>query len=281
MIALHAWRSAEAIASFRARYPARPLVVALTGTDLYRYLHSHAETTLHSIELADRLVVLHMLAHEALPAWARDKVQVIYQSARPLPSRGKPATSYFDVCVAGHLREEKDPLRAAFAVRGLPPASRIRVLHYGKAYDDHWAQAAREEMARNARYRWLGEVPYWQLRRAYARCRLMVLSSIMEGGANVVSEAVVARLPLIVSEISGSIGLLGADYPGYFPVGDTRALQAQLARAEAEPEFLQQLARHCSRRESLFRPEREAAAWRDLLAGLNQDKSVTRGRVAR
>src|SRR5262250_1432122 len=36
MIALHARRSHDAVVRFRERFPASPLVVALTGTDLYR-----------------------------------------------------------------------------------------------------------------------------------------------------------------------------------------------------------------------------------------------------
>ena len=61
MIALHAWRSAEAIQRFKSLFPHKPLIVALTGTDAYRFIHSHPEQTLNSIALADRLVGLHRL----------------------------------------------------------------------------------------------------------------------------------------------------------------------------------------------------------------------------
>lgn len=268
MIALHAWRSHQAVVEFHDRYPQQPLVVALTGTDLYRFIHSHPEPTLRSIELADRLVVLHELAHEAIPESARGKVQVIYQSAKPLPRRLPASGRSFDVCVVGHLREEKDPLRTALAVRDLPAASRIRVLHYGKAHNESWAEQAREEMARNPRYRWFGELPHWQVRRAYARCRLMVLSSRMEGGANVISEAVVAGLPIIASDIPGSVGLLGRDYPGYYPVEDTEELRRRLQRAETDEDFLDKLRAHVEARAPLFRPEREAEGWGHLLTTL-------------
>lgn len=266
MIALHAWRSHQAVVEFHERYPNRPLIVALTGTDLYRFIHTHPAPTLHSIELADRLVVLHELAHEAIPESARGKIQVIYQSARPLPRRLPPASRSFDVCVAGHLREEKDPLRTALAARGLPASSRIRVRHYGKAHDESWAQQAREEMARNPRYHWFGELAHWQVRRAYARCRLMVLSSRMEGGANVISEAVVAGLPVIASQIPGSVGLLGRDYPGYYPVEDTEGLRHRLEQAETDKDFLDSLRSRVEARAPLFRPEREVEGWRQLLA---------------
>jgi glycosyltransferase involved in cell wall biosynthesis len=94
----------------------------------------------------------------------------------------------------------------------------------------------------------------------------MVISSLMEGGANVVSEAVAAGLPVIASRIDGNLGLLGEDYAGYYAPGDTAALAAVLRRAEGEPEFLARLAAQIRAREPLFRPEREREAWRRLLA---------------
>ncbi len=268
MIALHAWRSAGAIAAFDERYPERPVVVALTGTDLYRFIHSHPQSTLRSIELGDRLVALHGLAYQAIPSEHWPKVRVIYQSAHPPRRRLPPRKGSFDVCVVGHLRDEKDSLRAALAVRDLPDTSRIRVLHYGKSHNESWETMAREEMQRNARYHWFGELPHWRVREAYACCRAMVMSSNMEGGANVVSEAVVASLPVIASEIPGNVGLLGEGYPGYYPVGDTGALRAMLLRAETEAAFLHALQWHGEGVAERFTPERERAGWRSLLKEL-------------
>jgi putative glycosyltransferase (TIGR04348 family) len=268
MVALHAWRSAEAIAAFRERYPDRPLVVALTGTDIYRFSVSDPAVTLRSMELADALVCLHDLVHEAIPERFADKLHVIYQSAPALTRPRIPSRRHFDVCVIGHLREEKDPLRAALAARELPAESRIRVIHLGKAHDETWAERARAEMAVNPRYRWKGEVPGWAVRKEFLKTRLMVLSSIMEGGANVISEAVVAGVPVIASDIPGSVGLLGADYPGYYPVRDTAALTALLWRAETEPGLLEGMTRQCAARAPLFDPEAERERWRALLARL-------------
>jgi glycosyltransferase involved in cell wall biosynthesis len=90
----------------------------------------------------------------------------------------------------------------------------------------------------------------------------------MEGGADVISEAVVAGLPVIASEISGSVGLLGGDYPGYYPVEDTTQLRDILLRAETDPGFLASLEHCCKQRQSLFTPQREAQGWKALLKTL-------------
>jgi putative glycosyltransferase (TIGR04348 family) len=269
MVALHAWRSAAAVERFHRRYPERPLVVALTGTDIYRFIHDHPDTTLRSLDLAHHLVGLHALVPAAIPRRYHDKLNVIYQSAVPLRRRLPPHRRWFEILVIGHLREEKDPLRAAEAARRLPPTSRIRIVHFGRAHDGSWAKRARAEMARNPRYVWHGEVPHWQVRKSSARACALVLSSVMEGGANVISEAVVAGLPVVASDIPGSIGLLGADYAGYYPVGDSAALARQMLRAEQEPDFLEGLRRQCAARAHLFDPVREREAWRELLARMS------------
>lgn len=266
MVALHAWRSFESIGAFREQYPHRPLIVALTGTDIYRFLASDPEVTLRSMEMADRLVCLHDLVNRDIPRRFGHKLRTIYQSALPLPRPRSPSRGHFDVCVIGHLRDEKDSLRTALAARNLPASSRIRVIHLGKAHDEDWAERARAEMGENPRYLWRGEVPGWAVRKELGKTRLMVLSSVMEGGANVVSEAVVAGVPVIASEIPGSIGLLGEDYPGYYPVRDTAVLTATLSRAENEPGFLSRLTQACAERAPMFTPERERESWCRLLA---------------
>jgi putative glycosyltransferase (TIGR04348 family) len=271
LIALNAYRSARAIEAFRHRHRDRPLVVALTGTDLYRFARSHPDVTLRSIELADRLLVLNDLAYKAVPETAREKLFLIYESARPLPGERRPLVRHFDVCVIGHLRDEKDPLRTALAVRDLPEGSRIRVRHYGAAHTEQWARMAREEMARNRRYHWLGEVAHWRVRRALGRCRLMALTSTMEGGPNTVSEAVVAGVPVISSDVAGAMGVLGEDYPGYFPVGDTEALRRRLLRAETDPVFMEQLERYVARLAPRFGREQEKARWAELLATIGSE----------
>ena len=265
MVAIHAWRSASSIARFRQQFPGRPLAVALSGTDIYRFQHSHPEETLRSMEMADALVCLHDLVYRAIPEAHRKKLHVIHQSAAPLKRARSPSVRTFDVCIVGHLREEKDPFRAAYATRGLPQQSRLRAIHLGKAHNDEWAAQARTEMELNPRYHWRGEVGAWQVRQEFLKTHALVHSSIMEGGANVVSEALVAGVPVIASDIDGNVGLLGEDYPGYYPVQDTDALSALFQRAENDRDFLQLLQEHGNKHKHLFTPERESSRWQALL----------------
>jgi putative glycosyltransferase (TIGR04348 family) len=267
MVAVHAWRSAGAIARFKAKYPDRPLVLQLSGTDIYDYIERDPVPTLRSMALADRLVALNDLAWRVVPRRLRGKLSVIHQSATALPRR-PPGRGAVVVSVIGHLRDVKDPLRAAKAVRLLPAESRIRIEQVGRAYTPEWAERARAEMVANPRYLWRDDVPAAAVRRLLARSHAMVISSLSEGGANVISEAAVAGVPVLASRMDGNVGLLGADYPGYFPVGDTAALARLLRRLESDPSFVRKLERAVTARAPLFRPARETAAWRRLLAEL-------------
>jgi putative glycosyltransferase (TIGR04348 family) len=274
MIALHAWRSADSIRRFRDLHPDAPLIVALSGTDVYHYIDHDPVPTLHSLKCADRLVALQELVVRRLPARFRRKVRVIHQSASPLPRSAVRGARRFEVAVIGHLRDVKDPFRAARAARRLPANSQIRIVHLGAAESPRWAASAKSEMKTNPRYVWRGDRPRAEVRRLLARARAVVLSSRSEGGANVVSEAVAAGVPVLASRIDGSVGLLGPDYPGYFAVGDTAALARLLQRIESDPDFLLRLRRAIVRRARLFRPAREKAAWRRLIAEIVRDSPV-------
>lgn len=267
LVALHAFKSHSSIRRFRDRRPSDPLVVGLTGTDIYGDGPLRPEAV-ESLGLATRLVILQPLAKIALPAAVQDKARVIYQSVGVPPAKQPVRADVFEVCVMGHLRPVKDPLRTALAVRQLPEHSRIQVLHLGGALSEELAELARAEAAANRRYHWLGELSRSEALGVLSRCRLLSLTSQSEGGANVISEAVVAGVPVIASRIVGSIGLLGEDYPGYFPVGDTPALANLLWRAETDDEFYNTLCDRCARLRPQFDPAREKQSWQDLLSEL-------------
>ena len=267
LIALHARRSFPAIQRFSHERPNAALIVALTGTDLYGGLENSTEV-ISSLNLASRIVVLQALGAEAVPESLRTKVRVIYQSAErasPPPAREE---RWFQVCVLVHLRRVKDPLRAAYAVRGLPASSRIQVKHAGAVLDPDFAQQVEAETHTNPRYEWLGPQTHDDAMDLLARSQMLVLTSQSEGGANVLSEAIAAGTPVISSLIPGSVGILGADYPGYFPLGDSIALREQLQRAESNEEFYRDLREWIAKLRPLVSVAREREAWRSLLTEL-------------
>jgi putative glycosyltransferase (TIGR04348 family) len=267
LVALHARKSFPSLEGFRRDRPGRAVIVALTGTDLYGDIRTSAEAR-RSLGLADRLVLLQPAGLEELSRPARAKARVIHQSATRPRGNFPPRKDAFEVVVLAHLRAVKDPLRAAAAARLRPASSRLRVVHAGAALSAEAARAARREQASNPRYRWLGPLPRWRALRLLARARALVLSSRMEGGANVLSEAVACSVPVLCSRIRGSLGILGPHHPGYFEVGDTRGLASLLARAEEDRAFLADLRRRGRSLAQLVSPGREWECWRRLLREL-------------
>lgn len=276
-LALHAWRSYEAVRAFQEAWPEKPLIVALTGTDIYRHQHEYPAQTLHSMGAADVLIGLHAKVGDDIPASLSNKTVTLFQSAdKPLrdSASSRPGmqnglathTAAVDVCVVGHLREEKDSLRAAFAARLLPAESRIRVLCAGRPHNAGWEQLATQEMEENSRFQWLGELEKPEISKLMCSSRVLVMSSVMEGGANVVSEACRAGLPVIASDIPGNIGLLGEDYLGYYPVGDTQALAAMLQRAESDVGFWRRLREQVDTLAGRFTPENEQKSLEQALS---------------
>ena len=263
LIALHAFKSFESIRCFCQVYPERPLIVALSGTDIYRDIHNRPQVK-RSLALADRLVVLQEQALKEVPLSFHHKTAVIYQSAQPV--RGKsPPKSYFRVCQVGNLRREKDPFRTALASRRLPASSQIRIWHVGKALSRQMEQRAMNESRQNARYRWVGPLSYSKTRGLIARSHLVALTSRMEGSSNVLSEALAFAVPVLASRIPGLIGTLGGSYPGFFPSGDTAALAILLDKAERDRSFYHKLKKACSEVAWLVHPEREQRAWEVML----------------
>jgi putative glycosyltransferase (TIGR04348 family) len=269
LIALHAYRSHSSIMAFHEQYPDRPVILVLTGTDLYRDIAMHGEV-LRSMEVADELIVLQSSALDSMPAHLRYKARVIYQSVRiDIPER-VPSVD-FQVTVIGHLREEKDPFCIARSLPLIPLNSQINVLHLGMAMNEQMEQTALGYNKTLEHYQWIGEVSHADALKVLAQSRLMVISSRMEGGAHVVSEAIALGIPVIASDIPGNRGLLGDDYLGYYPVGDEVELASLLSRAETMPDFYSALKKQIDIRKDLVSPERERQSIQELMSQLLKD----------
>lgn len=260
MLALHARRSYGSIKAFpREKF----LVLALTGTDVYRDIHDSAEAQ-ESLELAQRLIVLQPRAVDELPKRLRNKAGVVVQSSSTT-LRQDPVKSRFRVCVIGHLRAEKDPLRTLAALSHISIQD-VEVIHLGASLDAGLEKEAMAGMRREPRYRWLGSVPHARALAWLASSHAMVISSRMEGGANVVCEALRIGVPVLASRISGNVGLLGVGYTGYFPLQDERALARLMQRAATDHDFYFSLKKQVASLRPMVSPGREARA---LLAALS------------
>ena len=271
MIALHARRSAASIQAWAEAHPHKPLIVVLTGTDLYRDIHADAEAR-RSLQLASTLVVLQAAGIGALPAEFHARTRVIYQSAPALRPIVKP-TSSFTALMVGHLRDEKDPLTFLQAA-ALPSAPHVRFRLIGSALDEALAAAAQQSESETPRFRWLGALPRPQTRQHIKRAHVLVNCSRMEGGAHVILEAVQSGTAVLASRISGNVGMLGSDYAGYFDVGNAAQLALLVERCASDAPFMQRLADQCARRAALFEPREEKRLVLNLAISALQDTSI-------
>jgi putative glycosyltransferase (TIGR04348 family) len=253
LIGLHARRSAAAIKEFSNTN--KPIAVVLTGTDLYGDSPDHIEVR-ESLELAHRIVVLQDDALKLVPQRFKSKTEVIYQSAAPRkPGPFRQRT--FDIAFIGHLRAAKDPMTVINALQLLHKPA-LRLIHIGKL--DEFEKELNSAALSDARIQLKGPLPHLDTRRALGKCRLMVISSIMEGGANVVIEAITNDVPVIASRMSGNVGMLGDDYPGYFEVGDHQTLALLIQRCIDDKDFLNLLRKFGARRAHRFYPASEKRA---------------------
>lgn len=281
LIALHALRSHGSVMAYRQAHPGGPLIVVLTGTDLYRDLPDSRRARV-SLALADRLVVLQEEGVRAFPAGVRAKARVVYQSS-DTRLRAAPPRDRFRIVVVGHLRGEKDPFRAALALRHVRDPD-IELLQVGGALEAGAEATAKALQRRDPRYRWLGSVPHGRALRWIAASHVLVVSSRMEGGANVICEAARIGTPVLASRMSGNVGMLGRDYPGYFRLADEVALARLIRRCRRDKTFLHALKDKLRKRAARFAPAAEgnalAAVVREVISAAPRSASAPRGRTS-
>jgi putative glycosyltransferase (TIGR04348 family) len=266
LVALHARKSAASIEAFRRARPGGRIVLVMTGTDLYRDLPAADPAALRSLDLADDIVVLQDLALRALPPAAARRARVIVQSCgdRIGAQRATDDDGPTRFIAIGHLRDVKDPLTLARAARRLRDED-IDVEHVGAFLDPGLADELRRITQDCPRYRLPGGLPHEQALARLARADALVHPSKMEGGANVVIEAVCAGIPVLASAVDGNMGLLGPAYEGYFPAGDDERLAALMRRFASDRALRARLRGQLDALRERFTPEREAAAVRALV----------------
>ncbi|MGS5085935.1 selenoneine biosynthesis selenosugar synthase SenB [Hydrogenophaga sp. A37] len=270
LIALHARRSAASVAAWAQAHPHQPLVLALTGTDLYRDIQSDPIAQ-RSLALAHRLIVLQELGPMALPESLRGKCRVVFQSSTRRATLPK-TRAHLRALTVGHLRDEKSPQTLFEAARLIGPDEGIFIDHIGGALDPALGDSARQTAADCPHYRWLGNQPHAATRARIQRAHVLVHASRMEGGAHVIMEAALCGTPVLASRIDGNVGMLGVDYAGYFPLGDAAALTALLRTAREDQArgggWLTDMQTLCLARSARFEPDAERAALLSLLAEL-------------
>lgn len=271
MIALHARRSADSINAWSHQTPQRPLMLVLTGTDLYRDIQ-HDANAQRSLEQAQCLVVLQELGCAVLPVQHRNKCVVCFQSA-PVRQAQPKTRRHMRLLMVGHLREEKSPqtyFDVALALRGRKD---FYFDHIGAPLDAALGTQAAALAQTCPHYRWLGGLTHAATRARIARAHILVHPSRIEGGAHVILEAVLSGTPVLASRIDGNVGMLGADYDGYFAPGDGAALARLIERCRDTPDFLAHLSQQCAQRAALFDPRHERATLLRIVSTLLEKKS--------
>jgi len=266
LIALHGLRSFESIQRFKKAHPEQPVILIMTGTDIYRDLEKNAKVV-KSMAMADVIVVLQPAAIESIPQEFHHKVRVIYQSVKAITRKPTPKNQFL-ASIIGHLRPEKDPFCAAQSLALLPPQSRVHLVQLGKAMSPAFEKRALSLEKNQPRYRWLGQLSHPKTLQYLARSHVMIISSVMEGGAHVVSEAIAIGIPIIASDIPGNRGLLGDNYPAYYPVGDKVGLAKLLTRIESDPAFCRKITKAVVARQKITKPELEQKSIQKLLKDL-------------
>ncbi len=263
LIALHARRSAASVDAVARAHPHKPLVLVLTGTDLYRDIHSDTSAQ-RSLQQATHLVVLQGQGVDELPVALRAKCSVIHQSAPRLRPVAPPQRVLHVVSV-GHLRDEKDPATFMRAAVRLRERGDIRFVQIGDGLDPALGAAAQRTQAECPNYRWTGGLPRAVARQHIRRAQVLVNTSRMEGGAQVILEAVQSSTAVVASRIAGNVGMLGAGHAGYFELGDDAGLAKLIARSRGEPAFLAMLRAQTVARSPWFEPAEEQRRLHQLI----------------
>ncbi|MGK0303417.1 MAG: putative glycosyltransferase (TIGR04348 family), partial [Planctomycetota bacterium] len=265
LVTVHAVKSAKSVLAASHDQPGIRVVTLLAGTDIYPTF-TPGEEARAALSRADALLALQPRALSLLPAELLKKSRTIVQSAT---TTATPKRDAFTATVIAHLRPIKQPHIAVEAIEMMPKRIDMRLIIAGSSLDDNYGQRVAELVKRSPGAEWVGALPRRATKQLIASCHICIVPSSAEGGANVVSEAIAAGTPILCTAIPGNLGLLGDDWPGVFPVGDSAALAALLERAATEKSFLDDLCLRTREMQSMVDPSTERQAWHTLLLELS------------
>ncbi|MFK7739802.1 MAG: glycosyltransferase family 4 protein [Planctomycetota bacterium] len=267
LIAVHAAKTAAAVAEATAGRPQLQVVVLLAGTDIYPTFADDPATRAALLR-ADALVALQPNALDLLPAEIRPRATSIVQSATAAPAAGTTRADRFTVVMLAHIRPVKQQLVALEALAAIPNHLDVRMVFAGGELDRDYSRRFRAAVAANPRATWIGECSRQDSKRLLAEAHLCLVPSSAEGGANVISESLAAGTAIACSAIPGNLGLLGEDWPAQFPAGNAHALAELLQRIRTDRAFLDSLGARTRALQPMVEPAAERAAWAALLATL-------------
>lgn len=263
LISLHAFKGEQAVRDFQRRCPDGKVIVLITGTDLYVDLPEGRG--LESLETTDAIAITHEEARASMPAIFHDKLHIVPSCIEIPEIQAKPNAEQFVISIVGHLRSVKRSFLTIEAVAKHPEWD-VEVWQMGEALDEGMSDVACDWEESDSRYKWLGGLPREQSLEVCSQSSLTVNSSLLEGGANTVLEAMTMGVPILASCIEGNVGLLGRDYPGYFEGED---IGSKLAEIIAGKHDLNEWVSLAKTRLPLFSRESEEAAWKKIFAELS------------
>ena len=267
-IGLHAERSSSSLDLALTRAPGLRAITVLTGTDLNRE-GGPSESTQDQLDRSNRLVILNKSARRLVPEPLQDRVRYLPQvptGIDPIPVRQAPTAT---LAMLGHLRPVKDPEVVLRALENLPRGLGLRVLHAGKPLCAELEQACLNA-SRNPSlpYQYLGPVDRTAALGILAESQGLLLPSRSEGGASVLSEALLTGRAVISSDAPGITSFLPDDYSGTFAIGDDRQLGERLERFATDAEWRHQLTELCASAGEQLRGFDEARGWLELVCEL-------------
>lgn len=262
LIALHARKSHVSVVAMKRQSSESKVILYLTGTDLYEDIPNGCPQAIESLELADTIVVSQEASFQSVPEAYQGKTRVVYNSII-LPHL-EPVDREVDLFViASHLRSVKQPFFVVEALKLLEEDVRVKLM--GAEIDIGNAELATKLSSDDSRFEWLGEQTYEQTLTWMRRSMATINTSLSEGGANSVGESIALGRPVLASRIEGNIGMLGAEYDGYFDSDSPAALAELMKRICNDDSYLKHLEQQVLKQSAKYSRVNEAKGWLALL----------------